>query len=121
MYFNRLIFALIFKIVLDHNSFAQQFLDPEVIVESLVEEIIEDGNEELDFSEILSRLNYYLKHRIDLNKTDGRELLVLYFLSPFQVQELINYRAPIALFLSIYELQIVSGYDERNIQYLLPF
>lgn len=103
------------------NTLAQQLVDPEAIVEDLVEEVIEEEEEELDFSEISSRLNYYLRNPIDINKTDGRELIELYFLSPLQVQNFLSYRELSGNFISVYELQSITGFDEQTIQRLLPF
>lgn len=111
---------MIVGIVVIQYSFAQ-YPDLEFIVEELAGEIIEEVEEDSDISEILDRLNYYLKNPIDLNKTDGKELRDLYFLSPLQIQELTAHREASGRFISTYELQSIHGFDERSIQRLLPF
>jgi hypothetical protein len=103
------------------NSFAQQFFDPETIVESIVEELSEETDDEFDFSDISDRLDYYLKNPIDLNRTDERELMELYFLSSIQVRELLLHRELSGKFISLYELQAIEGFNEQSIQRLLPF
>lgn len=100
-------------------SFAQSPED--LVMEELAEEIIEEGEDDIDFSEILDRLNYYVKSPINLNETDGNELKDLYFLSPLQIRNLTHHRATSGPFISTYELQSVEGFDERSIQRLLPF
>lgn len=118
MPFKFLVCILLFGAV--QYSFAQT-PDPEIIVEDLIEDIIEETDEELDFSEISERLNYYLKNPIDLNKAENQDLVELYFLSPFQIQELLTYRKESGRFISLYELQSITGFDEQSIQRLLPF
>ena len=103
------------------KSYAQQFFDPETVVESLIEELIEEAEEEYDYSDIFERLEFYLRNPIDLNKTDEKELNELYILSPFQINELLNHRELSGNFISIYELQAIEGFNDQSIQRLLPF
>ena len=122
MLFKCLSFSLfLLLLVLYFPQVLAQTPETEMIVEELMEEINQDEEEDVDFTEVTERLDYYLEDPIDLNKTDGRELRDLKFLSPLQVEALLSHRQVNGDFLSLYELQSVSGFDERSIQRLLPF
>src|SRR5690554_3167292 len=102
-------------------GFAQQTMSPDAIEEDLVDEIISESDEEYDYSEISSRLQYFLKRPIDLNRADERQLSELFFLSPLQVNAILEHRSATGALVSLYELQAISGFDENTIRRLLPF
>src|SRR5690606_6700009 len=102
-------------------AFAQQPVSPETIEEDLIDEILSEAAEEYDYSDISSRLQYFLKHPIDLNQADEGQLSELFFLSPLQISALLEHRNTTGAFVSLYELQAISGFDEGTIRRLLPF
>jgi len=102
-------------------AFAQQPVSPETIEEDLIDEILSEAAEEYDYSDISSRLQYFLKHPIDLNQADEGQLSELFFLSPLQISALLEHRNTTGDFVSLYELQAISGFDEGTIRRLLPF
>lgn len=93
----------------------------ELTFDQLFEQLLEELEEDVDASEISERWSYYLKNPIDLNKTDGRELHDLLFLSVIQIESLLAHRKESGDFISKQELQSIIGFDLRTVQYLLPF
>ncbi|WP_286861011.1 MULTISPECIES: ComEA family DNA-binding protein [Sphingobacterium] len=89
----------------------------EELFESLSEELPEDA----DLSELSEKWSYYLKHPIDLNKTDGTELIELQFIDPLLLQRLINHRQVSGDFINVLELQSIDGFDAKILNLLLPF
>lgn len=120
-------FALLVIITCSFNFFSygqtSQYtkqVDSEII-ESLLESLLKDDDNEIDFSEIEEQLNYYLLNPIDLNAATFEDLAGLFFLSDLQIQEIIAHRNESGAYISIYELQSISSLDEANLQRLLPF
>jgi len=96
---------------------AQENINPEELFESLSEELPEDT----DLSEISEKWYYYLKHPIDLNKTDGTALNELQFLNPLLLQRILEHRQVSGNFIHVLELQSIEGFDARLVNLLLPF
>ncbi|WP_028295578.1 helix-hairpin-helix domain-containing protein [Olivibacter sitiensis] len=95
--------------------------DMEVLLEQLMEEMAEQFGEDFDYSELTERLHHYLKNPIDLNRTDGRDLQALGFVSAWQIRNLLAHRRESGDFISVYELQAVEGMDMNTLRFLLPF
>lgn len=91
------------------------------LIEQLVESMADDLTEDYDYMELTEKWNYYLKHPIDLNKTDGETLSELRFLSPLQVAAIIAHRKAAGPYLTVYELQAVEGLNVEIVGLLLPF
>ncbi|TDS16008.1 helix-hairpin-helix domain-containing protein [Sphingobacterium paludis] len=89
--------------------------------QEIVEQILDNLDQEVDLSEFTELLRFYLKHKIDLNTTDGKELRDLLFLSPLQVLGIIKHRHSTGAFLSVVELQAVEELDLQTAEMLLPF
>lgn len=101
------------------TAYSQEY--NELTFDQLFEQLLEELQEDVDASEISERWLHYLKNPIDLNKTDGRELHDLLFLSVLQVESLLEHRKESGDFISTQELQSIGGFDLRTVQYLLPF
>ncbi|SFC20965.1 Helix-hairpin-helix motif-containing protein [Parapedobacter composti] len=95
--------------------------EPDIWVEQLMELTAEELPEDVDLSELVERLHYYQNHPIDLNRTDGTELLELQFLPQSFVENLLAYREYTGRFLSVYELQVIDGVEERLLRWLMPY
>ncbi len=90
-------------------------------IEDLIEEIASNSDEELDYTSLYDDLNYFLNNPINLNEATEEELEKLQFLNDFQIQSILKYRERFGKFLTIYELQLLHGYSNDDIQRLLPF
>lgn len=117
----RLKLYLLIRILLGSTiaTYSQEY--NELTFDQLFEQLLEELDEDVDASEISERWSYYLKNPIDLNKTDGRELHDLLFLSVPQIENLLEHRKESGDFISTQELQSIIGFDLRTVQYLLPF
>ena len=91
------------------------------LLEEIIENIAEENEEELDYSELYEALYYFAEHPINLNKTSKEELRELYFLNAYQIDKLLLHIEKNGKLLSYLELQTVAGFDVQTIQNLLPF
>ena len=118
MHFKRYLFAVIgFLVVCD--LFGQSETD--MLMERLAEFMAEDQLEDFDFSEVAERLEFYVRHPINLNRTDGSELRELQFIPELFIDNLLEHRDQSGTFISSYELQAVRGADAELIQLILPY
>jgi len=88
---------------------------------SRIEQIAERSDQELDYTDLLDGLYQLLEDPINLNFASFDDLKRLFFLSDLQVHKLIEYRNMYGLFVSIYELQAIEGFDRPLIELIEPF
>ncbi|MFA5492482.1 MAG: hypothetical protein WC245_06010, partial [Bacteroidales bacterium] len=92
------------------------------IIQQNIEYIAEEsGVEEADFSELTEKLEYYLKHPINLNKTTVDELRDLGLLTDIQIINFFDHIQRNGKLHSLYELQSIEGWDLATINKILPF
>ncbi|GGG86284.1 hypothetical protein GCM10007415_19750 [Parapedobacter pyrenivorans] len=118
MHFSRYI---ILVIGLLHMYAVSAQTDVDLIVERLTELTAEEVAEDFDFSELIERLDYYQRHPIDLNNTDGRALRDLQFVPQLFIDNLLEHRDRSGKFVAIYELQAIEGLDIELLRLLLPY
>jgi hypothetical protein len=111
-----LILAILFY---EPSAFSQTETEP--VIEQIIEDVSENMPDDFDFSEVTERLNFYLKHPIDINKANGDQLQELFFLTPLQIAALLNYRLENGKFIDLLELQSVDGFDLLTIRRLTNF
>jgi len=99
----------------EEKNIGQDFL------EELIEEISENSDEDIDYSTLLEDLTYFLENPININDAKKEELEKLHLLSEFQIKSLQYYIEKNGKLLSIYELQLVLGYNKDLIYKILPF
>lgn len=92
-----------------------------VKAERVIENLLENMGEEEPASDAIETLYYFLDNPLDLNHADKEQLQDLFVLSPFQIQSLIDYRKKYGLLLSVYELQLIFGYNRELIEKIEPF
>lgn len=91
------------------------------IEEMLLEQLAEDSDENVDISEVMDRLLYYLNKPLNLNTVDEKELADLVFLSPKQIESILYHRHQTGAFISILELQGIRDLDFKTLQLLKLF
>lgn len=111
-----LILAILFCVP---TAFSQTETD--TVIEQIIEDMSENMPDEFDFSEITERLNFYLKHPLDINKASADQLHELVFLTPLQAAALMQYRIENGRFIDLLELQGIDGFDELTIRRLTNF
>lgn len=90
-------------------------------VNQKVESIAEQTDAELDYTDLLEELNYYLKHPINLNNAEEDELKKLMVLNDVQISNLLAHIEKNGKLISLYELQSISGFDLETIYKILPY
>lgn len=91
------------------------------VIEEIIEEMAANSDSEIDFSSIYEELNYYFSSPLNINSATTADLEKLYVLNDIQIANLINYIEKNGKLLSIYELQLVDGFDRAAINSILPF
>ena len=115
----KLLIFCVFLITSFEKSYAQQNNDP--IIEYIIESIVANQSEDYDYTEIVERLNYYRRNKLNLNKTTKEQLQELIFLNPLQINALIDHIAINGKLINELELQSVEGLDLETIKNLLYF
>ncbi len=116
--------ATILFLAISINSFAQTdttmlSTSGEDLLESYSQGQEEDGS--FDYNDLFDRLAYLRRRPLDLNKATITDLSDFPFLTDLQRSALPAYRSRHGKLVSIYELQVVPGYDVATIKQLLPF
>ena len=104
-----LIFLALFPMIITQKGYAQQFHRE---IYSTWEEFLEHyTDEEVVTSDEIENLSFLKDHPININTADKETLLQLPFLSETQIDSLLKYRTMKEKFLTLGELQFISGWD----------
>lgn len=88
--------------------------------ESQLESGVENGAGENGDDEPAQETDQLFRHPLDLNKATAADLERLQILTPVQVQRILRYRELFGPFLSVFELQAVSGCDAQTWRSIRP-
>lgn len=102
-------------------SFAQEDVAVNRVIEKIYDQLMESSDSEIDFEDLYYDLSAFYEHPINLNHTTPEELAKLHFLSNQQIENLTYYLYRNGPMRTVYELQLVDGYDVFSIQFLVPF
>lgn len=92
------------------------------IIQQRIEFISEQlQSEDIDLTNVIEQLTYYIDHPLNLNQATVEELEELNLLTPIQVSDLLLHRKLFGKLLSAYELQSLTYWDMQTIQLVLPF
>ena len=86
-----------------------------------IENTVEQTETEVDYSDIMEQLNYFLKHPININKSCKEDLNKLMILNDIQLTNLFEHIEKNGKLISLYELQSIEGFDSKTIENLLPY
>ncbi|UCG27548.1 MAG: helix-hairpin-helix domain-containing protein [Bacteroidales bacterium] len=95
--------------------------DPQKIIEDLIEELATMTDLETDYSILYDDLLLLQDNPLNINKADYSDLKRLQFLNDLQILNLIMYIRQNGPLLTIYELQLVDGFNAELVRMLLPF
>ncbi len=101
--------------------FGQEAKTNQQAIEDLVEEIAQGIVGETDYSQITDNLYYFLENPVNLNTAPTETLEKLRILNDFQIKSLLNYIEHRGKLATIYELQLIEGFDYATIKKVLPF
>ncbi len=91
------------------------------VIESIIENIAANSEEELDYTDLLEKFNDLYEHPISLNKANKKDLEQLLLLSDYQIQNLLDYKKENGLIYSFYELRLLDGFNYSILQKIIPF
>lgn len=117
----RIFITLIIALIIFNIKVTAQIINSETILEDLVEDIISNSDEEVDFTIIYDDLQNYLENPLSLNDADYEEFAKLHFLNEIQISEIIDYRWKYGHFKTKYELQLLNSFSRSDIDKLLLF
>lgn len=64
---------------------------------------------------------YYIQHPLDINDIQANDLRTLAFLSEDQITSFLLHRSQIYPFVSIFEIQVINGWDRQTLEKISPF
>lgn len=101
---------------------AQVAREPEEkVISDLMERFIENTESTVDYTDLQEQLEYFMKHKLDLNKVGRSELGQLPFLDDIEINAILQHRIEFGDFITVYELQTIEQLDERMVYYLSYF
>ena len=116
--------ALLAAILFSADVFAQEekvsLREREELI-SRIEQIAERSEQELDYTDLLDGLYQLLDQPVNLNYASFEEIKQLFFVPDLLAHRLISYREQYGLFVTIYELQSIEGFDREMIELIEPF
>ena len=102
-------------------SFSQTDQPTKQTLEDIIENIASSTDIEIDYTSFYEDLNYFLNNPLNLNSATKEDLEKFQVLNDFQINSLLDYIKSNGEMLSIYELQFVYGFNQENIDLILPF
>jgi hypothetical protein len=114
-----LFFMLIISFFMHLEAICQD--ESSEIIDQILELVSRDPSEELDYSDLVERLNFYKLNPMDLNRASAEQLKELLFLSPLQINAILNHRTLNGPFMDELELQSVGSLENEVISLLLNF
>jgi hypothetical protein len=90
-------------------------------VEQHIENLAERSDVEFDYSDWVEEANLLRARPVNLNSGDENELRRLFFLNDLQISNLLEYTSQYGQLASIYELQVIEGFNEKIVSQILPF
>lgn len=114
---------IILSLVFLGPLFSQSDTDPvrENAIERLIETISESTENEIDYTTLVEDLYYFYDNPINLNQTSKEELSRLNLLNEMQIVSLFDYIKRNGPLVTIYEIQLIPGWDVEAIYVLQPF
>ena len=100
--------------------FAQNQVSDDIIIDQ-IEQMLENSDEEIDFSELIENYWNICENKININDPDElSQLIDLHLVSVFIVEKINDYRKNFGDFQFIEELDFIDGLDERTLNILKP-
>ncbi len=90
-------------------------------IEQQLESLAERTDIESDYSDWVEELNLLRQRPVNLNSGDENELRRLFFLNELQIKNLLEYITLYGQLASIYELQVIDGFNEKVVSQILPY
>jgi hypothetical protein len=102
-------------------AFAQSDENLRIWISDIIESMVEDADEDQDFSFLIDELLLAYNSPININTAQREDLERIVFLSDANIEALLFQRYQVGQFSSIFELQAVEGFNRQLIMWLEPF
>ncbi|MEO9805944.1 MAG: helix-hairpin-helix domain-containing protein [Reichenbachiella sp.] len=106
---------------ISHSLLGQRFDRQDIDIQDFIEDLFQVQDEDINYDDQYETLYQLFANPINLNETSKNELNGLYHLNIAQINQLMSYLERNGPMLSIYELQVIEGFDQATINSLLPF
>lgn len=90
-------------------------------IEQQIENLAEQSDVEADYSDWVEEMNLLRERPVNLNSGDENELRRLFFLNDLQIANLLEYTRQYGQLASVYELQVIDGFNEAVVSQIMPF
>jgi hypothetical protein len=90
-------------------------------LQETIAEILSQNNEEVNLDQLTDYLYQLTSSPVKINWMDDTEIRRLFWLTDFQITNLIHYIKTFGFIRSVYELPNVAGFTERDAKLLAPF
>lgn len=110
----RFIHIILIMLLVPATLFAQErsAFERSALLEDIAETAAENGDENTDLSAVLEELEDLMNHPLSINNVSRTELEKLRFLSPAQIDNLLNYRNKVGQLFSTTELSLIDGFND---------
>jgi hypothetical protein len=115
----RIFIMIILCLLLSKMTHSQ--VQNDIVLEQIIESMAQNFSEDHDYSEMIERLNLYRKLPLNINTATKEQLEDLFFISPIQINSILNHREANGLFIDVLELQSIIALDNNTIRWLLNF
>lgn len=117
----RLLFALMLICALISSKQLMAQREESFDLQSFIESLFNIQDESLNYEDLYERLLLLYENPVNLNSASVDQLKGLYIMSDSQIDSLKNYINHNGKLLTVYELQLVPGFDYNTIEKLIPF
>ncbi len=97
------------------------FPNEKKVLDQLMEQLTENTDADLDYQQIVDELQFFMSHKININKAVESDLLPLFFLTEQQRKAILTHRIRFGNYLSLLELQSIACLDDNTITLLRCF
>lgn len=110
--------AMLLIIFVAANAQAQEL---PVLTEEMMEQMADNAEEEKDLSEVEEQYQQWLKHKININSDEMKEIEIAGLITALQLRQLVQYRTSFGDLIDVYELQAVPGFDVHTFNSIKAF
>jgi hypothetical protein len=113
--------SFILSLLCTTQLYAQEPARPEIDLEEFAETLFQVQDDDIDYEDLYESLLLLYSNPVNINRATRDELATLYILSIIQINNLLEYINTNGELISLYELQVVPGFDTETIRRVLPF
>ncbi|MFL5730423.1 MAG: ComEA family DNA-binding protein [Cytophagaceae bacterium] len=94
---------------------------PDIDLDNFIQELFQQQDKDVNYEDFYESLFQFYANPLDINSAGKEDLQSLFILNDVQIEQLFRYREQTGPLISLYELQVIPGFDMTTIHRLLPF